>query len=72
MRPPSPPFTETSAIEKAGFAEDAWNSRDAFAGAEPTFAASPLDWPGKATGTSSSRQRTADSSHDELSARSAR
>jgi nuclear transport factor 2 (NTF2) superfamily protein len=67
MRPPLPPFTETSAIEKAGFAEDAWNSRDAVAGAEPTFAASPS----KSTGTSS-RQRTADGSPDELSARSVR
>ena len=71
MRPPLPPFTETSAIEKARFAEDAWNSRDAFAGAEPTFAASPSGWPGKATG-SSSRQRTVDRSHEELSARSVR
>ncbi len=28
MRPPLPPFTETSAIEKVRLAEDAWNSRD--------------------------------------------
>ena len=52
MRPPSPPFTEASAIEKARFAEDAWNSRDAVAGTEPTFAASPSGWSGKATGKS--------------------
>ena len=32
MRPPLPPFTETSAIEKSRFAENAWNSRDAVAG----------------------------------------
>jgi len=28
MRPPIPPFTETSAIEKVRLAEDGWNSRD--------------------------------------------
>ncbi len=28
MRPPLPPFTEASAIEKVRLAEDAWNSRD--------------------------------------------
>jgi nuclear transport factor 2 (NTF2) superfamily protein len=28
MRPPLPPFTEVSAIEKVRLAEDAWNSRD--------------------------------------------
>jgi nuclear transport factor 2 (NTF2) superfamily protein len=28
MRPPLPPFTETSAIEKVRLAEDAWNGRD--------------------------------------------
>jgi uncharacterized protein len=28
MRPPLPPFTKTSAIEKVRLAEDAWNSRD--------------------------------------------
>jgi nuclear transport factor 2 (NTF2) superfamily protein len=28
MRPPVPPFTEASAIEKVRIAEDAWNSRD--------------------------------------------
>lgn len=27
-RPPVPPFTETTAIEKIRLAEDAWNSRD--------------------------------------------
>lgn len=27
-RPPLPPFTEESAIEKVRFAEDGWNSRD--------------------------------------------
>lgn len=29
MRPPLPPFTEQSAIEKVRLAEDGWNSRDA-------------------------------------------
>lgn len=28
MRPPLPPFTEASAIEKVRLAEDAWNSRN--------------------------------------------
>jgi nuclear transport factor 2 (NTF2) superfamily protein len=28
MRPPFPPFTEASAIEKVRLAEDGWNSRD--------------------------------------------
>jgi nuclear transport factor 2 (NTF2) superfamily protein len=28
VRPPLPPFTEASAIEKVRLAEDAWNSRD--------------------------------------------
>ncbi|WP_024513060.1 nuclear transport factor 2 family protein [Bradyrhizobium sp. ARR65] len=28
MRPPLPPFTEATAIEKVRLAEDAWNSRD--------------------------------------------
>ena len=28
MRPPLPPFTEQSAIEKVRLAEDAWNGRD--------------------------------------------
>ncbi len=28
MRPPIPPFTEASAIEKVRLAEDGWNSRD--------------------------------------------
>jgi nuclear transport factor 2 (NTF2) superfamily protein len=28
MRPPLPPFTEASAIEKVRLAEDSWNSRD--------------------------------------------
>ncbi len=28
-RPPLPPFTEQSAIEKVRLAEDGWNSRDA-------------------------------------------
>ncbi len=28
MRPPLPPFTEVSAIEKVRLAEDAWNSRE--------------------------------------------
>lgn len=28
MRPPFPPFTEASAIEKVRIAEDGWNSRD--------------------------------------------
>jgi len=28
VRPPLPPFTEESAIEKVRLAEDAWNSRD--------------------------------------------
>ncbi|WP_129793982.1 nuclear transport factor 2 family protein [Sphingosinicella sp. CPCC 101087] len=28
MRPPLPPFTEATAIEKVRMAEDAWNSRD--------------------------------------------
>lgn len=28
MRPPLPPFTETTAIEKVRLAEDAWNGRD--------------------------------------------
>ncbi|WP_370288150.1 nuclear transport factor 2 family protein [Siccirubricoccus soli] len=28
MRPPVPPFTRASAIEKVRIAEDAWNSRD--------------------------------------------
>ena len=28
MRPPLPPFTEASAIEKVRLAEDAWNGRD--------------------------------------------
>jgi uncharacterized protein len=27
-RPPLPPFTEESAIEKVRLAEDGWNSRD--------------------------------------------
>jgi len=27
-RPPLPPFTDTTAAEKARLAEDAWNSRD--------------------------------------------
>ena len=27
-RPPLPPFTEASAIEKVRLAEDGWNSRD--------------------------------------------
>ena len=29
VRPPLPPFTEQSAIEKIRLAEDGWNSRDA-------------------------------------------
>jgi hypothetical protein len=28
FRPPLPPFTEASAMEKARAAEDAWNERD--------------------------------------------
>ena len=28
QRPPLPPFTEASAIEKVRLAEDGWNSRD--------------------------------------------
>ena len=28
VRPPLPPFTRTSAIEKVRLAEDGWNSRD--------------------------------------------
>jgi nuclear transport factor 2 (NTF2) superfamily protein len=28
-RPPLPPFTEQSAVEKVRLAEDGWNSRDA-------------------------------------------
>lgn len=28
MRPPLPPFTETTAIEKVRLAGDAWNGRD--------------------------------------------
>ena len=29
IRPPLPPFTRESAIEKVRLAEDGWNSRDA-------------------------------------------
>lgn len=33
IRPPLPPFTLETAIEKVRFAEDGWNSRDAAKGA---------------------------------------
>ena len=31
-RPPLPPFTRESVVQKVRMAEDAWNSRDCFAG----------------------------------------
>ena len=57
MRRPQPPFAKASAIEKVGFAEDAWNSRDAAAGerhdAERDVRGSASSWPRDPTGTSS-------------------
>ena len=36
VRPPLPPFTLETAIEKVRLAEDGWNSRDAAAGVPTT------------------------------------
>jgi catalase len=79
MRPPLPPFTQTSAIKKARFAEDAWNSSDAVAG-EPGAADAEPDIRGFARRLAEGNwdvvgdkpPRTVAGSHDELSARSMR